>query len=125
MILKRYIRKEVNKFFFFGLINLFATNIILQISLLFINPISATFFSQLFNTLLGFYVYGYKVFNVRNLKVVCFIKYLTLAVILWNMNWILIIFVSSYGFSRNLSSLLIVPLLAIISYIFQKYIVFV
>ena len=99
MILNRFIRKEVNKFLLFGIINLFVTNLILQVFLLFINPILATFISQVLNTLLGFYLYGLKVFHVRNLKFVFLVKYLFLAFLIWNLNWKLIIFIISYGFS--------------------------
>lgn len=120
-----YISKDSKyRFAFFGLINVLLSNIILQILLFNTSSVKATFVSQMVNFFLGYYLYGKKVFIVRNLKIIVFIKYLILVIILWNMNWILIEYFHSFGISKNIASLVIVPFLALISYVSQKNVVF-
>tara|TARA_Y100000739_G_C20573082_1_gene448788 strand:- start:174 stop:554 length:381 start_codon:yes stop_codon:yes gene_type:complete len=120
-----YISKDIKyRFAFFGLINVFMSNIILQILLFNTSSVKATFVSQMVNFLLGYYLYGKKVFNVRKLKIIIFIKYLILVILLWNINWILIEYFHSFGISKNIASLVIVPFLALISYVSQKNVVF-
>ena len=113
-----------NRFIFFGIFNAFITNLILQILLFFVSSVRATFVSQMVNFFLGYYLYGKKVFGLRILKSQFFWKYLILVIFLWNINWISIEFFNSFGISKNLVSLVIVPFLALISYVSQKYIVF-
>jgi hypothetical protein len=113
-----------NRFIFFGIFNAFITNLILQILLFFVSSVRATFVSQMVNFFLGYYLYGKKVFGLRILKTEFFCKYLILIIFLWNINWISIDFIHSFGISKNLVSLVIVPFLALISYVSQKYIVF-
>ena len=112
------------RFIFFGFINIFQTNIILQILLICTTSIKATFVSQMANFFLGYYLYGKKVFKVRKLKKEIFLKYLILVLLLWNMNWMLIDYFYSFGISKNIASLVIVPFLALISYVSQKSVVF-
>ena len=112
-------------FFILGLINVLLSNIILQILLLFNSILFSTFFSQLFNFLFGFYFYGKNVFSVRVLNRYHFLKYLFLNIVLWNSNWLIINHFSSLGYSKNLIALLIIPLLALISYSIQRYIIFI
>ena len=117
--------KDKKSFFIiFGMINLFLTNLILQVCLFLFPTILATFISQLFNFLFGFYFYGRKVFIVRVLTKNQFIKYFLLSALIWNLNWISISFLSLYGFAKNIIALTIVPPLALISYICQKNFVF-
>ena len=113
-----------SRFIFFGFINIFLTNIILQILLISTTSIKATFVSQMANFFLGYYFYGKKVFNVRKLKIEIFLKYLILVLLLWNINWTLIDYFHSFGISKNIVSLVIVPFLALISYLTQKYFIF-
>ena len=112
------------RFIFFGFINILLTNIILQILLICTTSIKATFVSQMANFFLGYYLYGKKVFKVRKLKIKIFLKYLILVLLLWNMNWMLIDYFYSFGISKNIASLVIVPFLALISYVSQKSVVF-
>ena len=51
-------------------------------------------------------------------------KYLILNIFLWNINWIMIDFISSYGLSKNISSITIICPLALFSYVSQKLLVF-
>ena len=119
------ILKNINyKFIVFGIFNVFLSNIILQILLLQTSSIIATFFSQLINFFVGYYLYGTKVFRLKKLRIKNFIKYFLLVLFLWNTNWILIEFFHSFGFSKSIIALVIIPFLALISYISQKFIVF-
>ena len=112
------------RFIIFGIFNVFLSNLLLQILLIYLSSFTATFYSQIVNFLLGYYLYGIKVFRLKNLGIKNFIKYLLLVICLWNLNWILIEFFYSFDISRNIAALVIVPFLALISYISQKYIVF-
>ena len=123
--LKKIKKRELKKFLLIGILNFLLTNIILQFLLLIINIILATFISQTFNFIFGFNLYGQKVFNMKTLRFVFFVKYLALSFFIWNINWILIMFLNSYGFSKNIASLFIIPVLVIISFLFQKFFVFV
>ena len=120
-------KKEIQEkklFIFFGVLNLFLTNIILQITLTFFSTVVATFLSQLFNLNFGYYIYGKKVFKVNKLKKSYFINYLILNIFLWNINWCIISFLTIFNISKNISALALVPFLALLSYLYQKYVVF-
>ncbi len=112
------------RFLFYGLFNVFISNLVLQILLLFISSIKATFCSQMVNFFLGYYLYGKKVFKFKRLRIENIFKYFILVIFLWNINWILIEYFHSFGISKNIVSLVIIPFLALTSYIMQKYIVF-
>jgi len=120
----RYKGPKKKLFVILGLINLLLTNIILQFLLLIVPTIYATFVSQIFNFLFGFYLYGKKVFKVNYLKKKHFIKYFLLCIIVWNINWLTINYISMFAYSKNIIALLLIPPLALISYISQKYFVF-
>ena len=120
-------KKEIQEkklFIFFGVLNVFFTNIILQITLTFFSTFLATFLSQLFNLNFGFYIYGKKVFKVNKLKKSYFINYFLLNIFLWNINWCIISFLTIFNISKNISALALVPFLALLSYLYQKYVVF-
>ena len=116
--------KKKNLFIIYGLLNVIITNIILQILLLFSPSIFATLVSQIFNLSFGFYFYGKNVFKIKLLNFEQFMKYLILNIFLWNFNWIMIDFISSYGLSKNIASITIICPLAFFSYISQKSIIF-
>ena len=97
-------KKEKKLFIFYGLLNVFFTNLILQIGLFFFPILLATFLSQIFNLNFGYYTYGKKVFMVNKLKKRHFVNYILLNFILWNMNWLLISFLNLYYVSRNISA---------------------
>ena len=112
-------------FLIYGLINVLSTNLILQISLLFLPIIFATFISQIFNLNFGFYLYGLKVFKVKFLSKKIYIKYLFFHLLLWILNSFLINIIYSYNVSKNLAALSVLPFLALISFVYQKNIVFI
>ena len=115
---------EKRLFLSFGIFNFLITNFVLQVLLLLIPTILATVISQLVNLILGYYLYGKKVFTVNTLTKKQLLKYFFLSTIVWNLNWISIERISSTGLSKNIASLIMIIPLAIFSYIFQKYLIF-
>lgn len=123
---KNYLKKNKKfLFIFYGIINAFFTNIILQITLFLFPIILSTFISQIFNLNFGYYLYGKKVFQVKYLRKKQYLKYLISNFIIWNINWILIISLNSYNISKNIAALIVIPFLALISFMYQKYFIFV
>jgi hypothetical protein len=92
--------------------------------LLVLNTGLATLLSQLLNVGLGFVLYGKRVFRVERLQKRAAFRYLLLALLLWWANWAGIAALVSSGLQRNLAALLLVPLLAGLSYSVQKLVVF-
>ena len=111
-------------FLIYGLVNVFITNLLLQILLLFFPIFFATLISQIFNLNFGFYIYGLKVFKVKFLGKKIYLKYFFLHLLIWILNWFLINLLYSFNISKNLAALFVVPFLALISYVYQKNIVF-
>ena len=117
--------KSFLNFLFFGLINLFFTNLILQISLLYLPIWLCTLLSQSINLLIGFYLYGKFVFKKNTKSLKNFFKYLIIAIFSWILNTSLIYILSILiGYSENLAAIIVIPILAIYSFLAQKYIVF-
>ena len=112
-------------FLIYGLVNVLLTNLLLQILLLFFPIFFATLLSQIFNLNFGFYIYGLKVFKVKFLGKKIYLKYFFLHLLIWILNWFLINLLYSFNISKNLAALFVVPFLALISYIYQKNIVFI
>jgi len=111
-------------FLIYGILNFLITNITLQLSLLFLPTLIATVLSQIVNLILGYYIYGKKVFKLKSLNNLVFKKYLLLAVIIWILNFSLIQTFFYYGVNKNLTAILIIPFLVIISFLSQKNYVF-
>ena len=112
------------KFISYGFLNFILTNLLLQLNLLIFSTVLATFISQIFNFLCGYYLYGKKVFRINKLSKLYFMKYFLLSIIIWNLNWLLINFIHSYNISKNLASIILIPFLALFSYFYQKNFVF-
>lgn len=124
-IIKRFkINGEKRLFLIYGILNFLITNIVLHISLLLIPTLIATVLSQILNLILGYYIYGNKVFKFKRLNNLVFKKYLFLAVILWFLNYSLIESFFYYGVNKNLTAILIIPFLVFISFLSQKKYVF-
>ena len=122
MLLKYKGKKKI--FLVLGLLNFLISNIVLQISLLFMPIVLATTLSLIINIIFGFYLYGKFVFNSDILNIKNFRKYLLIAFILWLLNFVFIKTMFYLGFNKNLSAIFIIPLLALISYFSQKNYVF-
>lgn len=111
-------------FLFLGIINFLITNIFLHIALLFFPILFSTIFSQTINFLLGFYLYGKKVFKIKKLTRRNLRNYLFLALSILNINFFSILFLSSIGINKNLAAIYVVPFLVIISYFVQNNLIF-
>ena len=111
-------------FLVIGIVNMFLTNIILQILLFLVSTLLATVISQIFNFIIGYYFYGKKVFKVNKLDKFFFKKYLLLALTLWMLNFGLIQSFFYFGVNKNISALLLIPFLALFSYYCQNKFVF-
>ena len=81
---------EKRLFLIFGIFNFLITNFILQVLLLLTPTIFATVISQTVNLIIGYYLYGKKVFKFTILSNFIFFKYLFLAFNLWILNFGLI-----------------------------------
>ncbi len=112
------------RFLGYGALNVLATNLVLQGLLLVLGTGLATFLSQLLNVGLGFVLYGKRVFRVDRLRKRSALAYVLMALGLWWCNWAGISLLSDWGFSRNLGALLLIPVLAALSYTVQKLVVF-
>lgn len=112
------------RFLAYGVVNLLLTNLVLQGLLLVVPTGLATLFSQLLNLGLGFVLYGKRVFRVTRLRKRSACHYTLLALLLWWANWAGIAALAAQGLQRNLAAVLLVPLLAVISYTIQKLLVF-
>tara|TARA_B100000579_G_C22765328_1_gene821111 strand:- start:73 stop:465 length:393 start_codon:yes stop_codon:yes gene_type:complete len=117
--------KEKRKFLFFGILNVLITNIFLQFLLLILPIIFATLLSQLINLCLGLYLYGKKVFGIKRIESLTIVKYSLLSIILWNINWITIEFLFGILKSKNISALIALPIIGIISYLLQRNFIFI
>ena len=118
-------KSEKFRFLIYGTINTLTTNIILQFFLLISSVPIATFISQGSNLLIGFFLYGKRVFKIKVLSKNKLLIYLLLAIVSWQINTFLILFLSSkIDLSKNLSAILILPMLAVWSYLMQKIFIF-
>lgn len=109
-----------------GILNVLITNIILQFSLAAGMSIAlSTLISQLFNGLCGYFLYGTLVFRQGNPRSWATpLRYGVLFMGLWFSNWAGISLLQSWVTSRNLAAILMIPILAILSYFTQKHWVF-
>ena len=112
------------RFLGYGALNVLATNLVLQGLLLVLGTGLATFLSQLLNVGLGFVLYGKRVFRVDRLQKRSALAYALMALGLWWCNWAGISLLAGWGLSRNLAALLLIPVLAALSYTVQKLVVF-
>ena len=122
---KIFNKSEKFRFLIYGTINTLTTNIILQFFLLISSVPIATFISQGSNLLIGFFLYGKIVFKIKVLSKNKLLLYVFLAIVSWQINAFLILFLSSkIELSNNLSAILILPILAVWSYLMQKIFIF-
>ena len=112
------------RFLGYGALNVLVTNLALQGLLLVLGTALATFLSQLLNVGLGFVLYGKRVFRVERLQKRSALSYALMALGLWWCNWAGISLLAGWGLSRNLAALLLIPVLAALSYTVQKLVVF-
>ena len=110
-----------------GIINVLITNAALQ-ALLASNIVSialATLISQSINTILGYAIYGKLVFRSKGLRQrESVIRYIIIMIGMWLLNAAGIEIGSTFGLDKNGAAIIMVPCLAVLSYIAQKYWVF-
>ena len=111
-------------FLIFGSLNFILSNIFLQIALVLLPTFLATILSQLINLIIGYYLYGKKVFKLNRFSNSVFKRYLLIASLSWLINFVLIQYFYSFGINKNLTAVFIIPLLVCFSFLWQKYYVF-
>ncbi len=112
------------RFLFYGFLNVLITQTALQLMLLTFSTKFATFAAQVINISLGFLLYGKRVFMVKHLTLYIAFRYTLISILLWVLNWFFIYILNDYGYSRNLSAIIILPFLALLSFLLQKLFVF-
>ena len=116
---------QSRKFVILGFFNFIITNFTLQILLIFTPIWISTFISQSLNLIIGYFSYSRYVFNYPVLNKKSFFRYLMLALISWYLNTNLIFLFTNYAqLSANLSALVVIPILTVISFFAQKYLIF-
>ena len=113
------------KFLVFGTINIIITQIILAICLLFLDVSISTLISQFANVLVGYNLYSRYVFNYRKIFSNSIFFYIIFSIFTWHLNWFLIYSINfHYGLNKNLIAILVLPILVLFSYFFQRNIIF-
>ena len=110
-----------------GVINVLLTNLVLQVLLAsnIVDIAIATLLSQAVNACLGYAIYGKLVFGAQGLRrKKPIIRYSLIMIGMWLLNTVGIEFGSALNLSKNVAAILMVPCLAVLSYIAQKYWVF-
>ena len=122
---KELYRSEKIRFLYYGFFNTVITNLILQILLFFSKVYFATLIAQIFNLLFGFFIYKKKVFRKKYISKNKKVFYIITAFTSWNLNWIIINFLTfDLYVPKNLSAIISLPLIAAWSYLIQKLIIF-
>lgn len=122
---KELYRSEKIRFLYYGFFNTLITNLVLQILLFFSKVYFATLIAQIFNLLFGFFIYKKKVFRKKYISKNKKVFYIITAFTSWNLNWIIINFLTfDLYIPKNLSAIISLPLIAAWSYLIQKLIIF-
>ena len=120
-------RGQKRRFGIAGIINVLITNVVLQ-SLLASNQVSvstAALASQTVNTALGYLIYGKIVFKNKGLRQhQPMARYLILMAGMWAVNTIGIEASQILSINKNIAAIALIPALAVLSFIGQKYWVF-
>ena len=119
--------REKRKFLVAGILNLLLTNFFLQTLLILdlFNISISTLFSQIVNMVIGYLIYSKFIFKLKNVRNINFVKkYLMLMIFLWLINAFGIKAGSYLGISTSFSALILIPILAILSFLGQKFWVF-
>ena len=118
-------KDEKIRFFLYGSFNTLLSNIVLQIFLLISQISIATLICQFFNLVLGYYLYGEKVFGISKFSKTKFFLYCLLALSCWQLNWLIIgTLTNNFHISSNISAIIGLPFIAYWSYLIQKYFIF-
>ena len=122
-----YKRGQKRRFGAAGIINVLLTNLVLQF-LLASNTTTvtaATLISQVINTCLGYAIYGKMVFRARGLRNhQPLLRYLVLMTAMWLLNTMGIEAGKAISINQNIAAAALIPCLAVVSFLGQKYWVF-
>ena len=120
-------RGQKRRFGAAGVANVLITNLVLQALLAssVVGVTTATLISQLINTCLGYAIYGKMVFKAEGLRHHRpLLSYLLLMTWMWLLNTAGIAGGEALGINKNLAAAGLIPCLAVISFVAQKYWVF-
>ena len=98
--------------------------LILHFSLLFLSIPVSVFLSNCISVPLRYYFYGKNVFGNKKSTAKKIAKFLFGSVLLWSLNTLGTSFIHFLGLNKNISALIMIPFVASISFITQKYFVF-
>lgn len=122
--MNKLIKSQKFRFLINSFIVWFSTQLILHISLIYLSIPNSIFIAYVSYLPLGYYFYGYKVFNFRKFNIKNFCNYIFLGIILYLLNTFGSLLIHQQGINKNLSVLINMPFIAIISFYYQKYFVF-
>ena len=110
-----------------GFVNVLITNLFLQLFLtieIFSTSFS-TFLSQIINTIIGYILYSKGIFKLKRIIVPHLLfKFTALMISLWFLNFMGIIYLTTLSIQKNIAALLLIPLLASLSFLIQRFWVF-
>ena len=121
---KIYISNQKKLFLVVGFLNVLFGNILLQILLLKLSIGLSTLISQAFSSIIGYITYGKFVFKENNFSLKSLFYFIILSKILWIINWAGINIYTKLGVSKFFSAILMIPKLALVSYIYQMRVVY-
>ena len=98
--------------------------IILQLNLLFLPIALSVFLSNICSIPIRYYFYGKNVFDINKPDFKTANKFIIFSFSLWFFNTIGTTFVYNFGLNKNISAAIMIPFVASISFILQKYYVF-
>ena len=114
------------KFFLFNALFVWGlSQLVLQL-LLWLSKVSiATLTSQIIYIILGFQLYGKNVFNMKKYSNYFLLKFIIMSSFLWAINFCGINLLDSFFYNKNIAAITMIPILAVISFLLQKYYVFI
>tara|TARA_B100000963_G_C22064995_1_gene425530 strand:- start:44 stop:400 length:357 start_codon:yes stop_codon:yes gene_type:complete len=115
-----FLKKSISRFILFGFVNTILSNLLLLL-LLEILPISiSAFISQIFHAITGYFLGKSRIFKRYGNP----LKFFFLVILSWTLQWQLIKIFKAIGFNNLCAVLLVLPSLALISYLIQKKFIF-
>tara|TARA_Y100000589_G_C27197333_1_gene647538 strand:+ start:5080 stop:5475 length:396 start_codon:yes stop_codon:yes gene_type:complete len=107
--------KSLFRFIIFGIINSCFSNILLYILLNLLNVRTATLISQTFHASSAYFLGEKKIFKRKGNP----FKFFMLILLSWQLQWHLLNFFLYIGSTKSISIILIIPIIAYTSYLFQ------
>lgn len=115
-----YLKKSLYRFIIFGFFNTILSNLLL-ILLLKILPLSiSALIAQIFHAITSYFFGTVKIFKKYGSP----LKFFVLVIFSWTLQWQLIKTLKEIGFDNLYAILIVIPLLALLSYLIQKIFIF-